>query len=85
MLRDYASPSDPTPNSTWTALLTQSMLILSGGCDLVSSDLDLIPHDFSPRGSSLRDSDVNGRDYFPDAERAGKHYSSDPGVCVCHI
>jgi hypothetical protein len=83
-----ASPSDPTPNSTWTALLTQSMSVLSGGSDLVSSDL-LVPHDFSTRGSSPRGSprvtDVNGRDYFPDAESAEKHCSTDPGVCVCHI
>jgi hypothetical protein len=79
------SGQSPAQSRTWTALLKQSMSILSGGGDLVSSDLDLIPHDFSPHGSSPRVSDVNGRDYFPDAERAGKHYSTDPGVCVSYI
>jgi hypothetical protein len=46
-----------------------------------SSDLDLdsIPHgNFLPR----LDEHVNGRDYFPDTERAKKHYSTDPDVCV---
>jgi hypothetical protein len=88
------------PESRW-ALLTQSMSILGGGygsesltesidTDLNASsvlDLDSITHgNFLPRGSPhCSDEHVNGRDYFPDTERARKHYSTDPGVCVCHI
>jgi hypothetical protein len=80
------SSTGPTSGSdttrTWTALLTESMLILSaGGEGHGSSDLDIIPHvNFSPRGS---DANVNGRDYFPDAERPGRHYPTDPGIsCI---
>jgi hypothetical protein len=56
------------------------------GSDSDLVDPNLIPHGiFSPRGSPrgsprARGSDLNGRGYFPDAERAGKHYSTDPHI-----
>jgi hypothetical protein len=85
------SDTCPARSLTWTALLTQSVSIMSGGDGEGHVSSDLIPHgNFSPRGSPrgsprARGSDVNGRDYSPDAERAGKHYSTDPGVCVSYI
>jgi hypothetical protein len=46
-LSSTGSSSESDPTSTWTALLTQSMSVLSGGGDLVGSDL-LNGRDCSP-------------------------------------
>jgi hypothetical protein len=72
-----ASSTYPAPPPSWTALITQSMSVLSGSGE-ADTNLDLIAH-VVPTHGSTRGLDITGRDYSSanESEKDGKDYNPD--------